>query len=763
MTVLGLPNSIVPMSATWTLEHNVGINANPIGNTIQRLHRDGGRWMADLTFPPLDENMGPLFASYLDRAARGDMWTYLSPQHNDARGNWGPDELVVNGDLSRDLTGWSAGSGAAINVNARRLRVKVGGSPGAISFATQSLVTETDQPHVFMMDLHKGSTANWRVRLLAGATEEHFSYYESEGRVIFTHIPGSTSTTLELGCNSTTEQDYVYFSNISASRCLLVNDSLAVGNACGVKGAPASVFGAIKAGEFVTIQLWNGWQMVRLTEDLDTDSSGNGTLRFEPSLRAGVKGGGAVIVHKPFCRMFIPSHSTPHNITLPRLHGFSVSFVEDVTEIGITENPQDTDLIWYWDAHGMSLAPQIGTGTPTMTNSSKRYFDESGVLKTTDFNTADTASPSSYKGAFDHNSEGALKGQLIEAAGTNVAWPSEDFTHSNYSAGSIGVTRATASISNPRDGTTAGLITAAAGAGYHYAAGGALGTLTAGVTYSETYIVKRGTERYATVGESGGASWIVATFDFDTETFTNQTNCAARLLRKIAGGWYEIAVTFTRADTTSGALTCSFGPNGNVGTAQNYTAAGNETGYWFAVQHEVSAFPTSYIPTTSAAASRSADVDTLLLNKIAGFTTSEYTVSGEVLLDYVEASAAATRYIASLDDATANESAQIRLAAGANTFDLSVTDGGANQALIAGSAVIAQRRYSFCAGVKLNDFAYAVLGAAPGTDTSGTMPTPTTLRIGHNESNVQTLTGHLPRLCVHKTKKPNRQVRSLSA
>lgn len=725
MTVLSLPGGIYPCAAQWSLEHNVGGTQNPLGNTIQRIQRDGGRWRADLTFPTLEQDEGALFAAYLDKASRGDKWTYITPPHADARGNWGPDELVSNGDFTRDVSGWSAGSGAALNVNARRLRVRVGGSPGAVATAVQTaLATEADQPHVVMVDLVKGSTANWRIKLYptgSPSQDEHVSYYEDEGRVVFVHIPETTSTTLELACNSSAEQDYSYFANASMARCLLVNDSLAVGSECDVKGGPTSQNGALKAGEFVTIQLWNGWQMVRLTEDLDTDSSGNGTLRFESSLRDGVKGGGAVIVHKPFCRMIVPSHASQHAVDMPRLFGFSVSYIEDVTEIGIEENPQDTDLIWLWDAHSYGLAPSVGSGTPSITNGGKAYVDQNGLVKFTALDDSQTGSPTPYLPAFDHDPDtGALRGMPVEEARTNEALWSRDFTRSSWTKTNMTAAQDETGEDGVEDSCSS-LLATAANATATQAITSASSTARV-FTLSIKRLIGSGT---IAITLDSGANWLDVTSLVDDDGFTRASHVA------------------TLANPTVGI---------RLGTSGDKVAvdfAGESTG----------AFALSRILTTSATATRAADVITLATASIPGFSASTLTL-------YAEAAAGATsasdQYLFNIDDGTLSERHGLYRQS-ANVAGTATVDGGVVQLNVNAGAWASNATAKLAAAVAANDAALCSDGVVRGTDTAVTMPTVTTVWIGSRTTGVGQFNGAIRTLRLYKARKPNRQLMSMSA
>ncbi|MGH8630844.1 MAG: hypothetical protein ACREU7_08790, partial [Burkholderiales bacterium] len=69
------------------------------------------------------------------------------------------------------------------------------------------------------------------------------------------------------------------------------------------------------------------------------------------------------------------------------------------------------------------------------------------------------------------------------------------------------------------------------------------------------------------------------------------------------------------------------------------------------------------------------------------------------------------------------------------------------------------------AAFKLNDFALSTDGQAVSTDTSGTMPTLTTLRLGNTTPNIEAdgLNSPLRRLHIYKRKKPNQFIKLLSA
>ena len=146
--------------------------------------------------------------------------------------------------------------------------------------------------------------------------------------------------------------------------------------------------------------------------------------------------------------------------------------------------------------------------------------------------------------------------------------------------------------------------------------------------------------------------------------------------------------------------------------------------FLFGFHVEAGATASSYIPTTTAAATRNASLADLISSAIANNIRSFY----------VEFSSPAvgTRGAVSLNDNTANE--RIEVITSGTDPRLVVRDGGVEQANINGGTVTAGVKTRVAVRINTNNFAISINGSTAVTDTSGTLPTVDRLMIGRTQA-----------------------------
>ena len=165
-------------------------------------------------------------------------------------------------------------------------------------------------------------------------------------------------------------------------------------------------------------------------------------------------------------------------------------------------------------------------------------------------------------------------------------------------------------------------------------------------------------------------------------------------------------------------------------------------------QFELGPISTSFIKTTSGAVTRASDV-----YKIDGTEFTDFYNQSEGTL-YCEASTYRSGYNAliSISDGTLNERAvDWSMGSGINgttsrVFRVDVFDGGVGQAnLGSNTTLVAGQLEKGAFSFKVNDFAFCHAGGTSVTDSSGTLASPTELRLG-NRLNSSQLNGHIKRL-----------------
>jgi hypothetical protein len=205
-----------------------------------------------------------------------------------------------------------------------------------------------------------------------------------------------------------------------------------------------------------------------------------------------------------------------------------------------------------------------------------------------------------------------------------------------------------------------------------------------------------------------------------------------------------VGTDFTGVD----ARTETFGPYERLEQRLTTPAGRSDFGYWLAghivstslqldnnsrlygygAQIEAGAFATSHIPTFGSTATRKADAVQVALSSIAS-----YDAAGNTLLVAARTpkAASATRVLASLDDGTADERIRIERNTSSEIHCI-VTDGGVAQADLNLGVVADDTDFAVALAWEANDIAACLDGGAIVTDTGATLPTPTTLRLGHS-------------------------------
>jgi hypothetical protein len=229
--------------------------------------------------------------------------------------------------------------------------------------------------------------------------------------------------------------------------------------------------------------------------------------------------------------------------------------------------------------------------------SSGTYVDSQGVIRTATTNEA----------RFDHNpTTGESLGLLVEEQRTNLILNSEDFSQ-NQATNSVSIS--TNQTIAPDGTSTADLVTATLASTSNTCWVQNIATIAPSTaTYTMSCFVKQGTSPSVSFNIAmNGGTYIeaFANFNFSTKAIGIGGGGAASATagyQQLGNGWFRLWLSL---------------PNNNTGTgvthrvytrSEGSTNAVGDSVYLWGRQLEAGAFPTSYIPTTTAAVTRSADV-----------------------------------------------------------------------------------------------------------------------------------------------------------
>lgn len=314
---------------------------------------------------------------------------------------------------------------------------------------------------------------------------------------------------------------------------------------------------------------------------------------------------------------------------------------------------------------------------------------------------------------FDHDpATGASRGLLIEEARTNLLVRSEEFGTTWSAVNSASVTSNTSVA--PSGQTTADTLTAAANNSYIQQAV----TFTGDGSKAISLFIKAGTStatevqiRDTTANASRGLAAITWTAGVPSATVTGGSLLG---LTNIGSGWYRLQV---EAGSVVAANTNNFriAPD---------TSGGNGNILIWGAQAENGAFPTSYIPTTTAAATRSAD--SAVVTPISSFyNQSEGTLFAEFSRSAVSSGTTGNfSRVFGVDDGTTDN--RVRLETGFSDprvlrFVVSAPAQPGAQ-IDTGAISVANAVYRLGGAYALNDVSFYSNGSLVGTDSSVTMP-----------------------------------------
>lgn len=308
------------------------------------------------------------------------------------------------------------------------------------------------------------------------------------------------------------------------------------------------------------------------------------------------------------------------------------------------------------------------------------------------------------------------KGVLIEGARTNLLLRSQEFDNASWTK--LNATITANQVAAPDGTLTADLMTNDTTNGNHWVYGTGV-TFANATTYTASIFVKYLDHRWISLRSDFPAMY--ASFDLlNGVVGSKDASITSYAMTALANGWYRCTITWTTTGAGGGNIVVQMA-NGDVTTSNSYAGTGTRVYLWGA-QLEAASFPSSYIPTTTASATRAADVLTVSspgvtypLSLFAEFERVVDTAGSEGLFR--------------VDDTTANNSARLFVDS-ADRFQAGQFSDGASPVTGTLNLLTTYKGAARFASNDLRACSFATLGT---NDTTATLPaSPTRIIFGNS-------------------------------
>lgn len=383
-----------------------------------------------------------------------------------------------------------------------------------------------------------------------------------------------------------------------------------------------------------------------------------------------------------------------------------------------------------------TLAARIGP-TPTFTRASTATFiGSNGLIQSAAINAP----------RFDHDPVTlASRGLLIEESRTNLLPRSEEFNNGWAVYQSAISANSTASPSGLNDADS--LIENTANDAHSVFRGA---NFAASTVYSFSVYVKADSRNWLALYENSTNTDRRSFFNVATGTVGTTNPSHTAQIQRMPNGWWRCSITFTTTTATSRNVSIELAFADNVAFY-----SGNGTGrvsLWGA-QLEVGAFPTSYIPTTTTAVVRSADVCSITGSDFAGMWNPS---EGTMLFTGRRIANQTNQCNWSIDAGTSIS--EIASSRGATTERITADAVG----ILSVTAFSTLNEYKIAAALKTGDYAASFNGAAAVTSSSSFTHSPSAMRIGMGRGSSNQLNGHISSVRYYRTRLSNAQLQSLT-
>jgi hypothetical protein len=411
-------------------------------------------------------------------------------------------------------------------------------------------------------------------------------------------------------------------------------------------------------------------------------------------------------------------------------------------------------------ASTLSLTSSSGI-TPSYSRASTgTYFNSSGVLTSAAINAP----------RFDHTYNGTSwisRGLLVEEQRTNLQLASSDLGNGSYWS-NLNMSISANSGSAPDGTATADFLVPSAGTGTKYIYSNPTPyTKTAGANNAVSIFAKSSDFQYITIQalDNGSGAYIHAGFDLlngivGSSATGGGATFVSSSIQNVGNGWYRCVIVGSSSGT-QGRIAIGVGGNATLTS----TGDGVKGAFIWGVQAEDNvSFPTSYIPTTTASVTRSADVCQITGSDFSSFWNAS---EGSFAVEYdsLPPSGLASWY--GYPFQASNGGSTHRMMVGndsQNNQQLWLVQDSVGQSIISSGSFFSNAGGKLSCCYKINDLAMSVNGSAVVTDLSqGISSLINQIRIGdaNDGATNRNINGHISRLRYFNKRLTDKQLEDL--
>jgi hypothetical protein len=347
------------------------------------------------------------------------------------------------------------------------------------------------------------------------------------------------------------------------------------------------------------------------------------------------------------------------------------------------------------------------------------------------------------------------KGLLIEESRTNlITWSEEMSTATGWSEDSNRILWVNNATTSPAGTTTAEKITELALAGVTRKISVKSVPVVTGTTYTLSVYAKAAERSFLQITASANFTSAYQNFDLSNGTI-GSGNATSSAITAMGNGWYRCSIVAPASATANGTITVGIVPASTSLLFATYQGADNHGIFLWGAQLEAGSFPTSYIPTTTSALTRSVDVCSITGSAFAGF----YNQSEGTLFANIQSTGSGDRRPVALDVGNNSQAYWFYSSTAANRY--AQASGSLGSFIMAGTVPSAPLRYA--GTIKDGDYSLALNGSIVGSSLATLGRTDISMRIGSGAGGGgQFLCGHLAAIRYYKKRLANAKLQTLT-